>query len=162
MASKPKKKETECQICGKVVAHISDHMRTHNGETPYKCDLCGKAFTQKSNLTAHLRMHTGSKSECQVCGKVVGNLVSHMKIHSESTPFNCELCGKGFKHSSALTRHIQTHTGLAPFKCEVCGKGFNDSGDLTKHIRTHTGSKPFKCEVCGKGFTTSTNLSRHI
>ena len=48
MASKPKRKETECQICGKVVASMYHHihMITHNGETPYKCDWCGKEELQ--------------------------------------------------------------------------------------------------------------------
>ena len=29
------------------------------GEKPYKCTKCQKAFSQKSNLTAHIRCHTG-------------------------------------------------------------------------------------------------------
>ena len=107
------KTHEECQICGRMVKRLKDHMKIHNELKQFKCELCEKGFTQSRYLYRHMRTHTGSK------------------------PFKCELCEKGFTKSSNLSRHMRIHTGAKPFKCELCEKEFTQSGQLSKHKRSH-------------------------
>ena len=48
----------QCEVCLYTSARKSDvtlHMRTHTGERPYKCPHCDLQCTQASNVTAHIR-----------------------------------------------------------------------------------------------------------
>ncbi|KAL6266574.1 zinc finger protein 2 homolog [Pogonomyrmex barbatus] len=140
-SSMGKKLKCQCEICFKEFGHKSNlfiHMRTHNGERPYKCNQCEKCFTHSGNLAIHMRTHSGER------------------------PYGCQICGKMFSHSGNLSTHLRTHSGVKPYKCSVCGKEFRHSGNLSIHERIHSGIKPFQCKICGKEFYHSGNLTTHM
>lgn len=133
----------KCPICKKFFRRMKTHLQKHteiheDANSPLTCHFCSKVFNTGSNLSIHMRTHTGDK------------------------PYICSICQKGFAQSCNLVNHMRIHTGERPYKCPHCDRAFTQSGNLNNHIRLHTDEKPFKCHFCEKAFTQSGNLNSHI
>ena len=82
-------------------------------ERPYKCPHCTRAFTVKSTLLTHAKIHQSRSQRrqppCHHCGKVfhsAASLKTHIKQHTRS--LNCEDCQESFLTAGALNEHKQS------------------------------------------------------
>lgn len=84
----------KCPLCHRILScrsALRQHYRTHTGERPFRCRLCGRSFTTKGNLKTHIGIHK------------LQPLMSSMH--------KCPICHKKYSNALVLQQHVNTHTG---------------------------------------------------
>ncbi|XP_029735102.2 uncharacterized protein LOC109407965 [Aedes albopictus] len=116
---------TSCDVCSKSFKrkeHLMQHLKSHVGLRPFKCDEtgCSKSFSRKEHLMRHIVSHTGKKL------------------------FACPICRKYFSRKDNLNKHKKTHqqnSSSAPYHCTICSKHFYIKGHFLKHKQMHDMAK---------------------
>ncbi len=118
-----KERNHQCKLClaeFSQKAHLDEHMRTHTGEKPFKCDFkgCNRSFAKRGNLKLHQR-----------------------RAHTKEKPYKCRYCERTFASSGDRLTHEKVHLGIKNYKCDKCDKAFVSSGNLKKHKERNHGIK---------------------
>ncbi|XP_012216213.1 uncharacterized protein [Linepithema humile] len=160
----------ECPICKCIYlrSSLAVHMRVHNGERPYECQVCSKAFSTKWNLQLHKWTHAARSTKpfkCTQCSAAFyrhSDYTAHMNSHRNVRPYTCNYCGAQFIRKYNCLRHVKEHEENKAYSCDVCNKTFHRSYYLKEHLRVHSGARPYTCHICGKSSGTKSNHNKHV
>lgn len=139
---------SHCKKCFPSESLLAAHVeRVHENGKKHKCPFCDEMFTKMSELSDHKKRVHPFPFKCDICGKVYRrkeNLTYHTKSHfsdvEQRKAYKCSVegCGKCFTKKNNLKTHVlNSHGGDLPYTCDECGKKFLYQSWLTVHIRKH-------------------------
>ncbi|XP_021343987.1 zinc finger protein 91-like [Mizuhopecten yessoensis] len=155
--------KTEEYVEDLSVPQQEEALDEENGK--FSCDICGKVFTQISDLRKHTKLHKQS-IKCDVCNRCFSQksqLQTHMKIHNRNTVNKCAFCEKTFKRKNAFQMHMDSlHTMTS---CDICGRQVPGTLMFQYHTLAHEHekkSRDFCCDACGEIYKTVDSFRTHL
>ena len=131
--------------CGRTFLEkktLDAHMKIHNCEFAFKCEICSKGFTHKTQFEGHMNRHYGIKPyECAICGRkytYATDLKQHVSVCGEEKTEKCEFCDKSFVCQKYLKGHVKSvHSKCQPYLCNMCGQEFHHRSAIHRHMKSH-------------------------
>ncbi len=116
-------------------------------------------FCQWKILRMHLwRDHSIDTDllECEQCDfktDTVTRLETHMEIHQDAKPYDCDQCGRSFKQKRQLINHkiihgdrsVENQRWYSNKQCDICKRVFANAKCLKIHTKV---SHLFKPSIC--------------
>ncbi|GIX99217.1 transcription factor IIIA [Caerostris extrusa] len=133
-----------CKKAFLTPSKLKRHNKVHQG---YKCEKpnCDQVFEKWSLLVMHLKDAHRPEYKCDTCGRLFSNsyaLKLHCRIHDEiRMAYPCEVpnCVRYYFDKKNLQWHMRKYHAKRPFNCpkKNCYKAFKTEAELDDHLSFH-------------------------
>ncbi|KAK6302162.1 hypothetical protein J4Q44_G00282150 [Coregonus suidteri] len=108
-----------CEICNDDVQYsllllTRHYIMSHSQNGHFHCEKCEFSTVDAGTFVQHIHHHNESLLKCVKCQHVSssrGEHQRHLKLHSGTFPFTCQVCGYGAARREYLTKHMVTVHG---------------------------------------------------
>lgn len=103
-----------CELCNDGVQYsllllTRHYIMCHSQNGQFNCDWCEFITFDAGTFVQHIHHHNESPWKCSKCRHISLNeddYQKHMKAHSGTFPFTCQICGYGAARSEYLKKHM--------------------------------------------------------
>lgn len=146
-----------CQLCNSYEtnkkSNFEQHLKKHSQEKCFQCEICGRAFVQKSHLKKHIQTHK------------VWVHTKNNKIPCEYLPekgaYKCNFCELAFENLIQVRKHISSHKIYKCFLCPNCDELFNDEENFINHCKNCKKQPKYSCNICSINLFSTEEVNKH-
>ncbi|XP_053719055.1 zinc finger protein 516-like [Synchiropus splendidus] len=169
-----------CGVCGRtfpLLSSLSQHMRRHTREKPYKCPYCDHRTAQKGRLKAHIRSHKlgllsqnlsekeakEEEADAQVTLEHDPESISTDKHQAVNGKVKKKVTKNEVQSKATVTSvEVDPKADAGPFTCTICSQVFPQELLLKAHMKRHRSTKDHGCRICGRRFRQAWFLQSHM
>ncbi|XP_010864055.1 zinc finger protein 518A [Esox lucius] len=108
-----------CEICNDDVQYsllllTRHYIISHSQNGHFHCEKCEFSTVDAGTFVQHIHHHNENRLKCVKCQHLSssrGEHQRHLKLHSGTFPFTCQVCGYGAARREYLTKHMVTVHG---------------------------------------------------
>ena len=150
------------------IQSLKDHRVIHNSES-FNCDKCQKSFSRMLAFVSHLQTHIVKSMNGHICNLCdilipVGNLLAHLRTHTDDKQSMCHKSGKILPSNLASTYPLLCHNEEKSYTCSDCQNKKEEEYSENTYCSVKssellnfkgqrlddTGEKTYRCDICDK------------
>lgn len=122
-------------------------------------------FKESFPESVNRRLWRNKPKQCELCGRTVLDLKSHLETHYNNKPYACDFCPRRFNTRPQLNQHRNRHTQARKYPCSYCDAVLSTWKNHDYHVKKHIvemNNLSFNCDQCDAKFKVEKNLRDHI